>query len=64
MHGLAPLDSIGDCVDDVRVAGAAAEIAAHALANLIVVQGDVRGRQISAHRAGPASLGLTQHADR
>src|SRR5712691_11288582 len=58
------LDGLPDRRDNIGVGGAAAQIAAHALADLIVVQGDVRSRQISAHRTGPASLGLAQHADR
>ncbi len=58
------LDGLPDRRDDVGIGGAAAEIAAHALADLLVVEGDVRSRQISAHRAGPAGLGLAQHADR
>src|SRR6266705_1541167 len=50
--------------DNIGVGGAAAEIAAHALADLLIVEGDVRSRQIVAHRAGPAGLDLAQHADR
>src|SRR5438045_9239039 len=50
--------------DNIGVGGAAAEIAAHALADLLIVEGDVRSRQIVAHRAGPAGLALAQHADR
>src|SRR6266516_425092 len=43
---------------------APAEIAAHALSDLIVVEGDVIGVQIGAHRTRPASFGLAQHTDR
>ncbi len=50
--------------DNIGIGGAATEIAAHALADLLVVKGDVRSRQIVAHRAWPASLDLAQHADR
>src|SRR5713226_10644825 len=58
------LVGLPDRRDDVGIGGAAAEIAAHALADLIVGEGDVRSRQISAHGTGPADLGLAQHADR
>jgi len=58
------LDGLPDRRDNIGVGGAAAQIAAHALADLLIVEGDVRSRQISAHRAGPAVFGLAQHADR
>src|SRR5207245_1949075 len=58
---LAPLlDSFPDRWDNIGVGGAAAQIATHALADLIVVEGDVRSRQIIAHPAWPAGLGLAQ----
>ncbi len=58
---------LGDLLNgwnDIGIGGAAAEVAAHALTDLIVVEGDVRSLQISAHHTGPASLGLAQHPDR
>ncbi len=58
------LGDLSDRRDNIGIGGAAAQIAAHALADLLVVQGDVRSRQIIAHRAGPTGLGLAQHADR
>ena len=58
------LGDLSDRRDNIGIGGAAAQIAAHALADLLVGEGDVRSRQISAHRAGPTGLGLAQHADR
>src|SRR5258708_11292092 len=60
---LSLLDDLPDRRDDVGIGGAAAEVAAHALADLLVGEGDVRSRQIGAHPAWPAGLGLAQHAD-
>src|SRR5947209_19552848 len=56
------LGDLLDRRDDIGIGGTAAEIAAHALADLLVVKGDLLSGQISAHRAGPT--GLAQHADR
>src|SRR5215469_10219777 len=50
--------------DDIGIGRTAAEIAAHALADLLIVEGDVLSSQIGAHRAGPASLDLAQHPNR
>src|SRR5439155_8381959 len=47
--------------DDIRIRSAPAEIAAHALTNLIVAKRDMLGVQISAHRTGPTGLDLAQH---
>src|SRR5205807_9876314 len=58
------LGDLHDRRNDIGVRGAAAEIAAHALADLVVVEGDVPSCQISAHHAGPTDLGLAQHPDR
>src|SRR6266702_2454408 len=58
------LGDLHDRRDHVGIGGAAAEIAAHALADLLVVKGNVLSRQIGAHHAGPTDLGLAQHADR
>ncbi len=58
------LDDLPDRRDNSGIGSAAAEIAAHTLADLLVVEGDVLSRQISAHRAGPTGPGLAQHAER
>src|SRR5205807_599210 len=47
--------------NNIGIRGAAAEIAAHTLADLLVVEGDVVGVQISAYHAWPTRLGLAQH---
>src|SRR5581483_6694063 len=49
--------------NDVRVRGAATEVAAHALANLVIVQRYMLRVQIFTDRARPALLGLAQHAN-
>src|SRR5258708_9154295 len=58
------LGDLSDRRDNIVIAGAAPQIAAHTLPDLLVGEGDVRSRQIIAHRAGPTGLGLAQHADR
>src|SRR6266516_3311793 len=47
--------------DDICVCSTAAEIAAHALADLIVVERHMISVQIGAHCTRPALLGLAQH---
>src|SRR5258708_4415321 len=64
LRGLVLLGDLPDRRDDVGVGGAAAEIAAHALANLVVVEGDLVGTEIGGDGAGPAGRGLAQHPDR
>src|SRR5258708_1695959 len=58
------LGNLPDRRNNSGIGGAAAEIAAHALADLLIVEDDVLSRQISAHHAGPTGLDLAQHADR
>src|SRR6266516_568982 len=53
-----------DCRDDVRIGSTPAEIAAHALPNLVVVELHMIGAQIGTYCTRPASLGLAQHSDR
>src|SRR5947199_10002433 len=48
---------------DIRIRSAPAEIATHALTNLIVAEHDMLGVQIGAHRTGPAGLDLAQHTN-
>lgn len=52
-----------DCRDDIGVGPTPAKIAAHALADLVVVKGDMVRCQIGAHRARPTGLSLAQHAN-
>ena len=47
--------------DDVRVGGAAAEVAAHPLADLLVVELDVVGVEVLGHVARPAGFDLVEH---
>ncbi len=58
------LRDLPDRWNNSGIGGTAAEIAAHALADLIIVKGNVVNGQIGAHRAGPTGLGLAQHAER
>src|SRR5258708_32991619 len=64
LHLFCLLGDLPDRRNDIGIGGAAAEIAAHALADLIVVEADVLSRQIGAHHTGPAGLGPAQHPDR
>src|SRR5258708_2831320 len=66
-HVRSGMDSWGgllDCRNDVRIRGAAAEVAAHALPDLIVVERHMVRVQIGSDCTRPALLGLAQHAYR
>src|SRR5438045_3947983 len=53
----------GDRGDNVRVRGAATQVAAHALADLIPVECDDIDVEVGAHHARPAFLRFAQHCD-
>jgi hypothetical protein len=57
------LGNLLDRWDDISIGSAAAEVAAHALTNLIVTERDMLSVQIYAHRTRPAGLDLAQHTD-
>src|SRR5258708_32465730 len=64
LHLFCLLGDLPDRRNDIGIGGAAAEIAAHTIADLIVVEADVLNGQIGAHHTGPAGLGLVTHNDR
>src|SRR5215470_912386 len=53
-----------NCRDYVGIGCTAAEITAHAFADLVVAERDLLGGQISGHYTRPPVLNLAQHADR
>src|SRR5271170_4425736 len=55
---------LGDSGDDVDVGSAAAQVAAHPLAYLGIVELDRLLSDVSADRARPAPLHLVEHGDR
>jgi len=58
---------LGDLLNgwnDIGIGRAPAEVAAHALADLIVIERDMLSIQVGTYHTWPASLGFAQHADR
>ena len=62
-HRRASFRDVANGRDDVRIGGAATDVAAHPLADLRVGQRDRAGRHVGGGVAGPAGLRLGEHAD-